>query len=118
MDLGVFQETKVVGGGGIHVSLLGVYWVAATASPRQHRGGVAVLYHKAGHFTLEALHPNGPNIFIFQLEMVGHMCHLMGFYIAPDGASTIEEVVVAIIKRLRGAELMMARDFNTYLEES
>ena len=39
----------------------------------------------------------------------------MGCYLAPDDASTLEEVVAVIIKRPREGTLLMFEDFNTNL---
>ena len=39
----------------------------------------------------------------------------MGYYIAPNDASTIEDVVPAIIRRPQGGELHVAGNFNADL---
>ena len=41
----------------------------------------------------------------------------MGCYIAPKNANTIEDVVATISRRLQGAELLVAGDFNAALDE-
>ena len=53
VDIDVFQETKVTGGGYTRES--GGYRVATMKAPRLHHGGVTVFYCKAGHFTLEEI---------------------------------------------------------------
>ena len=42
----------------------------------------------------------------------------MGFYIVPDYASTIEDVVTAIRRRPCGDDLLVARDFNMKFADS
>ena len=41
----------------------------------------------------------------------------MGCYIAPDDASTIEDVAAAIIRDPRGDGIWVSRDFNAKLED-
>ena len=41
---------------------------------------------------------------------------MVGCYVAPHDASTLDIVVTAIDHRPRGTELLVAGDFNTYLE--
>ena len=47
VDLGVFQEMKVEGGG-VYKRESSRYWVMATEALGLHRGGVAVFYREAG----------------------------------------------------------------------
>ena len=42
--------------------------------------------------------------------------HVMGFYLVPCDASTLERVVAAVGQRLKGVELLVVGNFNTYLE--
>ena len=42
----------------------------------------------------------------------------MGFYLAPDNTSTIEDIVAAIIQKHQGAALLVVCNFNTDLEAS
>ena len=67
LDLGVFQETKV--SYGIHTSALAGYCVfVGKCEPAPQ--GVAVFYQDAPHFQVKALKPHGPNVLIFQVELV------------------------------------------------
>ena len=43
--------------------------------------------------------------------------YIIGCYIAPDDARTIERVITAMGDQLRGTALILARDFNTDLGE-
>ena len=87
MDLGIFQERKVMEG--IYMRYLGRYQVAATAVPIPHRGGINVFYCKAENFTLEAIRLHGPNVISFQMATGGKRWHVVGCYIAMDETSTI-----------------------------
>ena len=80
-----------------------------------HCGRISVFYRKAEHFTIEALRLHRPNVFSFQIASDGQRWNVVGRYIVPDNASTIEAVVSAIIQRHRGAEMLVAGDFNTDL---
>ena len=44
--------------------------------------------------------------------------YIIGCYIAPDDARTIERVVMALGDQPRGTALVVAGDFNTYLGET
>ena len=82
---------------------------------RPHRSGVAIFYHKAENFTPEVLRLHSPNVVRFQMESGGQRWHVVGCYIAPYDASTIEAVVMAIIQRPLRTELLAANDFNVKL---
>ena len=75
------------------------------------------LLPKGKHFTLEAFRLQGPNVVSFQLETGGQRWHVVGFYIAPDNALTIEDVITVTIKWFRGADILVAGDFNADLAE-
>ena len=52
----------------------------------------------------------------FQLASGGQRWHIVGCYLSPYNASTIEGVVAAIVQRPRGGALLVVGDFNTDLE--
>ena len=54
----------------------------------------------------------GPNVLGFQLAKGARRWYIVGAYIAPKDTETMERVVAAILKKPRGAELMVAGDFN------
>ena len=64
--------------------------------PSTHSGGVAVFYRAVKHFSVKALWMYGANVVSFQLVSSGLWWFIMGCYLTPDNASTIEDVVVAI----------------------
>ena len=45
---------------------------------------------------MEAFHIYGANIVSFQLESSSQKWHIVGCYLAPDNASTLEDIVAAI----------------------
>ena len=61
---------------------------------------------------MEAVEKFGPNGLGFQLETGARRWYIVGAYIAPEDTETMERVVAAIRKKPRGAELMVAGDFN------
>ena len=115
MDLGIFQKKKVTDG--IYTRRSSGYSVVATYAPSRHRGGVAVFHRSAPHFAVEAVHKFGPNVVGFQMTTGERRWYIMGCYLVPDNTSTIESVVTAIKERPRGAELLVAGDFNVNLAE-
>ena len=53
----------------------------------------------------------------FQLASGGQRWHIVGCYLSPYNASSIEDVVTAIIQRPRGGALLVVVDFNTDSED-
>ena len=80
LDLGVFQETKVMDG--IYTRTLEGYRVfAADALSRNQGGGggvVAVLYWDYPHLQVEALQPHVPNILRFLVVSWWQFCFIVG----------------------------------------
>ena len=113
MELGVFQETKVTKG--IYMQESSGYRVVATEALSANSTSVAVLYRAAEHFSVEALQTYGVNVTSFQLASGDQRRFILGCYLAPDDALTIEEVVAATSQRPWGAALLVVGDFNTEL---
>ena len=61
---------------------------------------------------MEAVEKFGPNVLGFQLATGAQRWYIVGVYIAPEDTETMERVVAAVRKKPRGAELMVAGDFN------
>ena len=57
----------------------------------------------------------GPNVIGFQLATGARRWYIVGCCLAPDNTSTMERVVEALQSRPRGAELLVAGDFNINL---
>ena len=57
----------------------------------------------------------GPNVIGFQLATGARRWYIVGCYLAPDNTSMMERVVEALRSRPRGAELLVAGDFNMNL---
>ena len=113
MDLGILQETKLTYG--IYTRGSVGYSVVATDAPSRHRGGIAIFYRSEAHFAVEAVEKFGPNIIGFQLATGARRWYIVGVYLAPDDTETMERVIEAIRSRPRGAELLVAGDFNVDL---
>ena len=88
------------------------YSVIATDAPSRHHGGVALFYRSEPHFVMEAVEKFGPNVLGFQLATGVRQWYIVGVYIAPEDTETMERVVEAIRRKPRGAELLVAGDFN------
>ena len=78
---------------------------------------MAVFHRPAPHFAVEDVQKFGLNVVGFQLAIMARRCYIMGFYFALNNTSTIESVVAALKERPRGAELLVAGDFNENLAE-
>ena len=64
---------------------------------------------------MEAFQANGENVVRFQLASGDRRWYIVGYYLAPDDALTIEDVVTAIGKQTWWSMLLVVRDFNTKL---
>ena len=61
---------------------------------------------------MEAVERFGPNVMGFQVATGEQRWYIVGAYVAPEDQATRETVVAAIGRQPRGAELMVAGDFN------
>ena len=113
MDLGILQETKVTDG--IYTRGSAEYSGIATDAPSRHLGGVAIFYRSAPHFVVEAVEKFGPNVIGFQLATGAWRWYKVEVYLAPEDTTTMERVSKAIRSKQRGAELLVAGDFNVNL---
>ena len=113
MDLGIFQETKITKR--IYTRASSGYKVVDTEAPITHSGGVSILYWTAKHFYLEEFQAYGENVVSSQLASGYRRWYIVGCYLAPDDASTVEDVVADIGKQHQGGALLMLVDFNTSL---
>ena len=101
MDLGIFQEKKLMDG--IYTRGSAGYSVLVTDAPSRHRGDVAIFYWPAPHFAVEVVQQFGPNVIGFQLAKGARQWYIGGCYLAPDNTST---------ERPKGAELLVAGYLN------
>ena len=116
IDLGVFQETKCTDGIYTHKSV--GYRVVATDAPSRHRGRVALFYRPSSLFAVKEVREYGPNVISFEVATGGRRWYIIGCYLAPDNARTIEWVVTAMGDQPHGTALVVAGDFNTDLGET
>ena len=93
------------------------FWVMEKEVPSSHHGSVVIFYREADHFAIEEFHLHGPNIISFQLMTGRQRWNVMGCYIAPNDASTIEDVTADIRYLPCMAELLMAGNLNANLAE-
>ena len=113
-DLYILQETNITDR--VYVRKSVVYCAIELDASIRHCTGVAHFYKESPRFAVKSHQQHGPNVAISQLIMGGRCWHVMGCYLAPRYASTLERVVAAIGQQPRGTELFVAGDFNTDLE--
>ena len=114
--MGVIQETTC--NDVIYTRESAGYRVVATDAPSRHRGGVALFYRPSSLFVVEEVREYGPNVISFEVATGGRQWYIIGCYLAPDDARTIERVVTAPGDQPRGTALVVAGDFNTDLWET
>ena len=116
--MGVFQETKLTEG--IYRRRSAGYKVVATPAPSRHRGGVALFYRDSSAFAAEAIRQFRENIVACQMATGDRWWYIVGCYLAPGDDTTIwdAEAEAAMAERPRGAELIVAGDFNVDLENT
>ena len=83
------------------------------AEPAQRRN-CNVLREGAG-FAVEEMRPYGPNVLSFEVVSGRRRWYIIGCYLAPDDARTIERVVTTLGDQPRGTALIVAGDLNTDL---
>ena len=74
-----------------------------------------MFYRSAEHFSVKALHTYGSNVIHFHLDSGDRQWFIVGYYLAPSDASTIEDVFTKIIQRPQGDMLVVVGYFNTDL---
>ena len=89
---GILKETKVTKG--IYTQKYSDYMVMALEAPSAHISGITVFYCAAEHFSVEAPQIFGANIVSFQLDSGSQRWYVVGCYLAPYKASTIEDLHV------------------------
>ena len=110
MELGILQETKLTDV--IYTRGSAGYSVIATDAQSQHRGSVTLFYRSEPLFMVEAVEKFGHNVLGFHLASGARRWYIVGVYIAPEDTETMERVVEAIRRKPRGADLLVAGDFN------
>ena len=76
------------------------------------------MFHRsAPHLAVEAVQKFGSNVVGFQMETGKGRWYIVGYYLAPNDTLTIKSVVTALKQRPRGAELLVAGDYNVNLAE-
>ena len=116
MDLGILQEKKCTDG--IYTNESSGYRVVATDSPSHNRGGVALFYRPSPLFEVEAVWEYGPNVLSFEVATGARRWYIIGCYLAPDDAETIEQVVTALGDRPKGTALIVVGDLSTDLGDT
>ena len=116
MDLGIFQETKCTDG--IYTRKSAGYCVVATDAPSRHRCGVVLFYRPSPIFEVEAVWEYGPDVISFEVATGARRWYIIGYYLAPNDAETIEWVVTALGDKPRGTALIVAGDLNTDLGDT
>ena len=116
MDLGIFQEMKCTDG--IYTCDSAGYRVVATDAPSRHHGRFALFYRPSPLFEVEAVREYGPNVLSFEVATGARRWYIIGCYLAPDDAETIERVVTALGDRPKGTALIVTGDLNTDLGDA
>ena len=60
----------------------------------------------------------GRNVLSFEVTMGARRWYIIGCYLAPDDADTIDRVVTALGYRPKGTALIVAGDLNTILGDA
>ena len=76
---------------------------------------MALFYRPLPLFEVEAIREYGPNVLSFEVATGARRSYIIGCYLAPDDAQTIDRVVMALGDQPRGTALLVAGDLNTDL---
>ena len=113
--MGMLQETKITDG--VYTRASAGYRVNATDAPSRHCGGIALFYREGAGFSVEEVRQYGPNVLSVEVVSGRRRWYIVGCYITPDNAQTIERVVTALGDQPAGTALVVAGDLNTNLGE-
>ena len=113
VDLGLLQETNITNR--FYVQESSVSPVVAADAPSRHSAVMELFYKESPRFALESHQQHGPNTICFQLVTGGQFWYVMGCYLVPGDASTLESAIAAIFHRLRGTYLLAVCYFKTYM---
>ena len=113
LDMVVLQDTKFIYG--VYTHELAGYSVVSMGALIRHCGGVAVFYRGTPRFSVKVLQQFGTNVVIFHLVKGEQQWYIIGCYLSPDHASTIECVLVDVGNRPLWSELLVAENFNADL---
>ena len=69
------------------------YRVVVLYTPSRHCEGMEIFYQDPTHFTVEAYKKHGMKVVNFQLAMEDRRWFIVGCYLVPDNASSIENIV-------------------------
>ena len=67
---------------------------------------------------MEAVWEYGPNVLSFEVATGARRWYIIGCYLAPENAETIERVVTALGDKPKGTALIVVGDLNTDLWET
>ena len=76
-----------------------------------------MFYREGAGFAVEEVRKYRPNVLSFEVVSGRRRWYIVGCYIAPDDAQTIEQVVTALGDQLKGTALVVAGGLNTDLGE-
>ena len=113
LDKAVLQYTKFIYG--VYTCESDGYSVVSMGVPIRHCGRVVLFYRVQSQFSVKALQQFGTNVVRFYLVKGEQQWYILGCYLFPNDASTIECVFVAVGKGPLWSELLVAGNFNTEL---
>ena len=94
VDLGLFQETKATQA--IYARELSGYLVMASKATSAHSGKIATFFCAVEYFSMEALRLHIVNVVSFQMASDRQWRYIVGCYLEPYGASTIDDFFTSI----------------------
>ena len=74
-----------------------------------------MFYREGAGFAVEEVRQYGPNVLSVEVVSGRRRWYIVGCYIAPDDAQTIERVVTALGDQPAGTALVVAGELNTDL---
>ena len=98
---------------GVHTQESSGYCILSTNALIQYQGRVVFLYPLLECFQVGSHQFHSPNVDSWQMVSRGKRWFVMGFYLAPNDASTIDHVVTAISRIPLGAALLMDGNANS-----
>ena len=114
VDLGLLQENNLTKR--VYARESTRFCAVALDAPIRYCRIMALFYKESQQFVAKPHKQHVPNVINFKVVIGGRRWHVVGHYLTPCDASTLDSVVAVIGQRPRGAKLLIYGDLNTDLE--
>ena len=110
VDLGIFLETKLMGG--IYTRNSSGYSVFVSNAPSAHQGGIAFFWRANKTYEVKDWRIRGPNVLSFVIVTGSQRFYIVECYILPTNLNTLPQVKQALNECPKGHTPLLIGDLN------